>query len=200
MGGIEQAAEYLGVGLGQFPEGSLRTALVALVGSIFMWSGLAKARSPWATAYALVDFRLVGRPHIPLAWMVIVGELGLSILLLIAPAISSQLTALAASVAACTCFIFAALVVRALRTERRFECACFGGDGEEITRSTLVRSAMIAFVALSCAVAGPFGPPLAVEELALTWCAGAATLGIGVMAIRIRTLVQLPQPCGENLA
>jgi hypothetical protein len=198
MNGIGQAVDYLEAGLRQFPEGALRPVLIALLGFIFLWSGIAKARSPWSTAYAIVDFGAVRRPHGFLTWAVIIGELGLATLLLIAPALSSGLVLLSTGIAAVTLLLFVALIARALRTSPGFKCACFGSEGEEISRATMARSASLATVAIGCAAAGSLGPLLALDDLALTWCAGAGIVGIGVLATRTRRLALLPQPCGEG--
>lgn len=200
MNGIGQAVDYLGAGLRQFPEGALRPVLIALLGFTFLWSGIAKTRSPWSTAFALVDFGVAKQPHIPLVWVLIIGELGLGALLLISPVVSSGLVLLATAIAACTLLIFTAFIARALRAGRRFACACFGSDGEEITWTTLIRSVTLAVVAMSCAGAGPIGALFSLDALVLTWCAAASTLGICTMAIRIRRLAQLPQPCWDGSA
>ncbi|HEY6780403.1 MAG TPA: MauE/DoxX family redox-associated membrane protein, partial [Thermoleophilaceae bacterium] len=158
MNGIEQTIDYLEGALRQFPGGALRLVLTALLGLIFLWSGVAKARSPWITALAVVDYGVVRRPVIGVAWLVAIGELGLAAMLLIAPTVSSTLTVTAAGIATCAFLLFSVLIARALLAGRSFACACFG-SGERLTSKTLVRSSVLALTALACATAGPLGPP-----------------------------------------
>lgn len=197
MNGIEESLHYLEAGIDQFPDGSLRLVLTALLGLTLLWSGISKARSPWNAAFALVDFGIVQRPQMLLTWSAILGELGIASALLIGPAISPELVQLTTTVAACTLLLFAALIARALLAGRSFACSCFGSEGEEITGATLVRTVTLTLLALCCAAAGPPQSPLSLSDIVLTWSAAAAALGIGVMAAQIRHLLQLPQPCSS---
>lgn len=194
MNGIDHILHYLDSGVRQFPEGAVRPVLVVMLGFTFLWSGIAKMRSPWGTAFALVDFRVLKRPSILFAWGLAIGEIVLAFLLVIAPAVSTGFAVAVTGVTACVFIAFSAFIAQALRSHRRFECACFGSGGQELSGKTLVRSAALGAIAIVAGIAGSLGTPLTLSELALTWCAAASLLGIGLLLTCSRKLVQLPRP------
>jgi hypothetical protein len=191
VNGLDHTVEYFETGLREFPQGSLRLVLIAMLGLVFVWSGSAKARSPWNAAFAAVDFGVARRPSLRIAWIVAGGELSLAAVLLVSPAISSAFAVAAATVAAITLIVFCALIARALRAGRSFDCACFGADSEGLSGRTMIRSGTLAVIALACAAAGSFGSPLGLGELLLTWCAAAGLLAIPALLVRAQLLVRL---------
>jgi hypothetical protein len=187
LNGIEQLIQSVESGLSQIPTG----VLVVLLGFTFVWSGIAKAQSPWTVALAVVDFGVIKRPSLRLAWTVALGEIVLAAMLLIAPAMSSSFAALAAGSAVFALLVFSFLIVRALRSGRSFACACFGSGDDRLSGSTLARACALGLLAVACTVTSPSGQPLSVAELALTWCVAAGLLGTSVLLVRARELVRL---------
>lgn len=190
MNGLGQTVEYLETGIRQFPEGSLRLVFIALLGFTFLWSGIAKARSPWNIALAMVDFRVARRPSLPIAWGVVLGELMLATVLLIGPMVSSAFTVVSTVIAGCAFVMFFVLIARALRADLSFACACFGSGDEQLTRKALARSGLLGVLAIACAAAGSFNT-LAFGDLLLTWSVAAGVLGVVVLLARGQQLARL---------
>jgi len=191
VNGLGQGIDYLGTGFSQFPEGALRQVLVALLGFTLLWSGFAKVRSPAMTADAMANFGVVTHPSFRLAWGLAIGELVLALSLLIAPAMSSMFLVVSAGLAGSLFLGFSVLIARTLRMDRRFDCACFGSGGEELSRKSLTRASLLALMAWACALAGSSGPALVIGDLVLVWCGAGALLGTLVLFMRSRELVPM---------
>jgi Methylamine utilisation protein MauE len=194
LNGIGQLIEAAESGFRQLPAGVLQPVLVALLGFVFAWSGIAKARSPWVPALAIVNFGVAKRPSLRLAWAVALGEIGLAAMLLISPVMSSSFAPLAAGSAAVVLLAFSLLIARALRSGRSFACACFGNGDDRLSNRTLARACALGVLAVACAAVSPQEQPLSVADLLLTWCAAASLLGTSVLLLRARELVRLPSP------
>jgi hypothetical protein len=116
---------------------------------VFLWSGAPKLIRPLPAAVTITDFGVVSRPR---AWMgATLGalELVLGVGLLIGRALSPWLT-----LATLLLVVFEALILRALLRGDLFPCNCFGGgEAEEVSPTTLVRTGFLALLAGALAVA-----------------------------------------------
>lgn len=191
MNGIAHIAEYLEAAARQFPEGALRLTLISMLGLVLLWSGSAKARSPRQTAFALVDFGVVKRPGLRLAWGLIVGEFLLGMTLAAGPLLPEALVFVAAVGAAATFTAFSVLIGRSLARGQAVSCSCFGSSEKKLTRTALYRSGALGLVALVCAAAGSLGPAPSPAEYVLIVSSAASILGVISLLAGSREAVEL---------
>ncbi|HYI99402.1 MAG TPA: MauE/DoxX family redox-associated membrane protein [Thermoleophilaceae bacterium] len=194
MNGIEETIELIESAGLALSKSALHPTLIAMIGVVFLWSGTAKARSPWISAFAIAEFGITRQPRIRVAKAAALGELGIAGMLLTAPAVSSEAVGVAAGIATLTLLAFSLLIMLALRAGKSFACACFGDDSAPLTSWTLIRSCMLVLVAAVGFATTPASPPLPIGELALSWCGGAGLLATGVLLSRARQLARLPLP------
>ena len=74
--------------------------------------------------------------------------------------------------AAVLLLIFAVLIVWNLAAGRRFPCNCFGDSGENISRWTLLRTSLLALVALMSSLLMPESEPAATTVMEAIVAAG----------------------------
>ncbi len=150
------------------------SVLTALLSLTFLWSGIAKLRSPYLASLALVDFGATRRSSIAAVRVLAAVECGLALGI----AASQELgwfgrVVCWASVGLLSVFTLA--VIRLLRRGVTFACFCFG-PGSKLSRVTIVRN-----VALLCAaIFVASGPPAAAPQgdVLASLVLGAAILGI----------------------
>ena len=136
MNGLSSVVNDVAALLDGVPRSSLTPVVLWLLGITFIWSGVAKLRSPFPAAMAMVSFRIVKRPSAGMAVGLSVAEVVVGVWFL-----TGFLYAIPAAAASLLLTIFAILIGRALIAGEHFECSCFGGgSGKEISAKTLVRA------------------------------------------------------------
>ena len=152
MNGFERLGSLLRDVAEVAADPAARDVLILVLAIVFAWSGLAKLRRPHLTAFALLDFGIVGKLRPRLAVTLGSAEVGLAIALVGAAAGSSLLRVAATGAATVGLLGFCALIARALQSGRDFPCMCFGDPHAAISRSTLARTAALALLALGTLV------------------------------------------------
>ncbi|WP_298890202.1 MauE/DoxX family redox-associated membrane protein [uncultured Serinicoccus sp.] len=113
-------------------------------------AGLAKLSAPGATADMVRALRLPGPLRPPVVERVLPWVELVSATLLLTP--WSVTYAVGAASALALCLVFTAVVARALRTDPRPDCACFGRIGDHrITARTLVRNLLLVALGVGAA-------------------------------------------------
>lgn len=153
MGGLEQVADWLGEAWSWRVIPALHGIAAAAFGALFVWSGVSKLEQPEAAGRAISDFGIIGTASRGVGVLAGVVELTLAVVLLLASASSSR-TLLVASVVATAGLlaVFAGLIARSLARGERFPCACFGEVDSPLSLRTLVRTSILALIALMLAV------------------------------------------------
>jgi len=133
-------------------RGDARSVVGYLLALVFVWSGVTKVSRPSLAALAMTDFRVTRtiRPTLGLA-------LGLLELSLAGLVVLGWATPVAFTSMAVLLWLFSALIFRSVRLGARFECACFGQTGSELSVWTLARTVSLALLATSLSASS--GPP-----------------------------------------
>lgn len=148
-------------------------------------SGLAKLRSPEATAEAIAVLRLPAwarDPRVPrlLAW----GETALAVVLLLG---AGWFLTLAGGVAAALFAAYFLVVARALQFDEPVRCGCFGELGEaELSVATLLRNAGLTFLALLILIGGGMHSSLWSLNLEGWGWVAVSVLATGVLLLSLK--------------
>lgn len=159
------------------------TGLIAVT---FLWSGLAKLRSPDRTLKAMNG---LGVPAVLkrrwLARLLPIVEIALGLVLLCAPGVLRLLGTAAAGV---LLSVFLFLVTRAVSRGVEVACECFGSASRHpVDRFTVVRNALLVVCALIATGAGPDAPGLVLSITPVTIWASVVTLAfVSVIALAVR--------------
>lgn len=161
--------------------------IAASLGWVFVWSGANKIVQPGPAALAMVNFGVGDRYRRINGVRLGLAECLLAAALLISSGVSRTALIGAVVLMAGVLAMFAALIGTALRNGASFSCACFGGQGESISRRTLYRSLSLTLAAVGSAwlLATSSGEahPLVV------FVASAATVGSGGLLWQFRFLL-----------
>lgn len=161
-----------------------------LLALIFAWSGSTKLRRPGRTALALIDFGLVRTYRRELGVVVGASELLLGVVLaLAAMSAGSRLTPLASACAAAVLSFFVLIIARSLRRGDAFPCFCFGGETSELSRSSLIRTALLALIAVVLIFSDARADDSA-RETALEGLVALALLGTAALTGQVLPLVR----------
>lgn len=160
-------------------------------------SGLAKFRSPEATAEAIAVLRLPAwarDPRVPklLAW----GETLLAAVLVLG---AGWVLALSGAVAAALFVAYFLVVARALQFDEPVRCGCFGELGEaELSVATLLRNAGLTLLALLVLIGGGAHSSLWSLDLGEWGWVAVTALATGVLLLSLKA--PGPRPAGAWLA
>jgi hypothetical protein len=172
FGGVD-VDEPLGVGL-------------FVLGLMFVWSGIAKARRPTLAALAMNEFGLTSGLNRRLAVALGASEIALGVALG-----STVLPRLSLAVSSAALWLFAFLIARSLRRGDRFACFCFGNADASISSMTLLRAlglALLSTLLFVVAVAGA-EPPTEANAVMLEFVVAMALVGTTVLVAQtVRSL------------
>jgi hypothetical protein len=148
LNGFGSALSLLAEAIGLLTAPAGYGIAVWILAIVFVWSGLAKLRRPTLAAMAITDFGVLRkiRPRLGTA-------LGGAELLLALFLIAGALPVIILPVTAILLWLFVLLIARSLWSGKDFSCFCFGDSGAKISRLTLVRTAALALLASTLAVA-----------------------------------------------
>lgn len=156
-----------------------------LLGLVFLWSGLAKIHRPDVTGNAIANF--LDREYTPASAGLTLGLLevliGLGALGILPGGRLPYI--LSASILSTT---FVALILRALRAGRSFDCGCFGQSQEPLGRLTLVRACAIVLLSLALALGGHLR---SVPAPHVSGVIAVAIMAVGSLAVAARRLGHL---------
>lgn len=149
-----------------------------ILGLIFLWSGIAKARRPALAALAMHEFGLTPGLNTRVAAAAGAGEIVLGVALgtTVVPVVSL-------GVSSAVLWSFTFLIVRSLRRGDRFACFCFGDAEAAISSLTLLRTlglALLATLLFAVAVAGA-EPPADMNIVMLEFVVATALVGTTVL-------------------
>ena len=192
--GLQTAADGVATAVVAIGEGPVFSVIALFLAAVFAFSAVPKLRKPDLAALALVDFGVTRESHRSAGMALGAGELGLSVLLVLAAVVdSTALRALVAICAAVVLWTFVAALLRALASAAQFECFCFGGNqGEQISNRTLARTTTLA-VGATVLAAASFSTAAApsVEELIGALALAAALLGTTVLLTKIPAILEV---------
>lgn len=129
------------------PIAALEPVGAGVLSTVFIISGTAKIRTPYATAVAMVRFGLVRTVNPRAGRAAGIVELLTAGSILIWPSLPLTLAAACALLA-----FFVVLLAAALITGNRFPCACFGAHGSPLSLLMLARTLVLLGVAVGCLV------------------------------------------------
>jgi hypothetical protein len=168
-------------------QGAIRWMLAAT----FVLAGVAKLRRPVLAALAMVDFAVASRVRLWTGSALGAAEVMIAVALVVPP-----LHVFGALSATALLWFFTLLIARALVRGASFSCACFGPLDSPISRTTLLRTSILAGGATLVAAAhlsgGISSQPRSVVLQAI---AGIAVVSIASLTGRFRVLLGgWPQP------
>ena len=189
MNGIEELLRQAGDGLSLLERPDVHAAGVWLLAIVFAVSGAAKLRRPLPAALAMSDFGLVPSPE--RRYGIAAGTVEAALAVALAAAAVAHATAVPlVAFAAALLWLFTALLASAVRADRAMACACFG-NGDQVGRSTVLRTAALAIFATLLTVAG--ADAAASESVATVvreLCLAAALAGAALLLARTPRLVR----------
>ena len=147
----------------------------------FAVGATAKLRQPKLAALALVDFGLTRSPDRRLGYLAGALELGVALLLVLAPTAKVGAIAIGALL-----WSFVFLLGRALRRGEEFACFCFGNADDGISRVTVLRTATLAVLAtllVASLLVSPEGA--SATEQAEAAIAAVALVGASLLAAKV---------------
>jgi hypothetical protein len=142
-------------------------ASTGLIAVVLLISGIAKLPAADRTLAAMVGLRVpkfLQRRAVALTLPIV--ELGIALVLLLAPGIARFAAALAA---VATLLVFTVLVARAVRAGDEVSCECFGALSRDVVDgTTVVRNLVLLAAAVAAALVGPDGGSFVVSLATLS--------------------------------
>jgi len=162
---------------------------LASIGLILLWSGSTKVKDPSGTAEAIASFGVLASPSKLLAYLLGVTELSIGAGDLGSIAISPLVERVFASATAVLFASFVVLISRSLAKGERFPCHCFGADERPLSRLTLLRTALLASIAVSVALGSFTAPSGSAREHILEFVIAGSLLGVISMTLVTKRLL-----------
>lgn len=194
MGGLEALFAAVRDTIAFIGEEPMFSVVLWLVGAIFIWSGISKARHPSRAAMAMVQFGVLRTPRASAGRTLGYFEMTLGFWLLSGIAVRLSLI-----VAAILFVAFTVLVLKSLRKGETFTCFCFGSEDDDISKFTVMRNLLFFGVTLVL-IGGAFGvdPVLGPPEF-LQIVSAIAIGSIALLISKVPRLVSLNQETVQHL-
>jgi hypothetical protein len=160
---------------------------------VFVLSGVPKLRKPELAALAIVDFGVMHRASRRAGLALGAAECCLALALAVAAAADTTVVrVLPALAAALLLWGFVALIAGALRSGAEFACYCFGSDEGSLSPVTLIRTGLLATLAIVLAVAS-FGDATgpSVSEWIAGLLVGVSAVGSAVLLAKVPAILRV---------
>lgn len=133
---------------------------IAVISSVFIWSGYTKFAEPETFRESLAAYQLLpGWAVVPLSWFFPAAEVGLAFALLL----PVSRTEAGWGLIGLTLVFSSAVLINLLRGRSELDCGCFGGFSQKIGPETLIRNSVLLVLLILLALSEPSRTALSLD-------------------------------------